>query len=97
MSSDRDEEGFKEYFAEMPWLALPFDDRDGKGKLSGIFEVQGIPTLVLLDSEMKVVNADTRGAVEAGRAFPWVRYPELPRRYPGATPAHPRRYPVAEG
>ena len=30
VSSDRDEEGFDEYYGEMPWLALPFGDRDRK-------------------------------------------------------------------
>ena len=30
VSSDRDEEGFDEYFGEMPWLALPFDNREKK-------------------------------------------------------------------
>lgn len=30
VSSDRDEESFKEYFNEMPWLAVPFADRDRK-------------------------------------------------------------------
>ena len=30
VSSDRDEKTFKEYYAEMPWLALPYADRDKK-------------------------------------------------------------------
>ena len=30
VSSDRDEKSFNEYFAEMPWLALPFENRDKK-------------------------------------------------------------------
>ncbi len=30
VSSDRDENSFQEYFREMPWLALPFSDRDRK-------------------------------------------------------------------
>ena len=29
-SSDRDEESFNEYYATMPWLAVPFSDRDRK-------------------------------------------------------------------
>merc|ERR1712137_733089 len=28
VSSDRDEAGFGEYYGEMPWLALPFSDKD---------------------------------------------------------------------
>lgn len=27
-SSDRDEEGFKEYYETMPWKCVPFEDRD---------------------------------------------------------------------
>lgn len=30
VSSDRDEESFKEYAKVMPWLALPFTDREKK-------------------------------------------------------------------
>jgi nucleoredoxin len=39
LSSDRDEESFKEYYQEMPWLALPFAERDIKAKLSQKFKV----------------------------------------------------------
>merc|ERR550537_1817297 len=30
VSSDRDASSFAEYFAEMPWKALPFDERKAK-------------------------------------------------------------------
>ena len=30
VSSDRDETGFKDYFEDMPFLALPFSDRERK-------------------------------------------------------------------
>ena len=30
VSSDRSDEDFKSYYAEMPWLALPFADRELK-------------------------------------------------------------------
>jgi thiol-disulfide isomerase/thioredoxin len=30
ISSDRDENSFNEYFGEMPWIALKYNDRDGK-------------------------------------------------------------------
>merc|ERR1719231_1950749 len=39
-SSDRDEKAFGEYFGEMPWLALPFNDRERKEKLSSKFKVR---------------------------------------------------------
>merc|ERR1711939_610371 len=34
VSSDRDQASFDEYFAEMPWQALPFDKRKEKNFLS---------------------------------------------------------------
>ncbi len=30
ISSDRDEQAFHEYHGSMPWLAVPFSDRDAK-------------------------------------------------------------------
>jgi len=74
VSSDRDEHAFTEYFNEMPWLALPFSERDLKGKLSSKFKVRGIPTLVILDSNGKLITADGREAVSEdpkGENFPW--------------------------
>merc|ERR1711898_2903 len=59
-SSDRDEAAFKEYFGEMPWLALPFADRERKERLSKVFNVSGIPTFVMLDADLNVINAGAR-------------------------------------
>jgi len=39
-SSDRDEDSFKEYFATMPWISLPFNDPRKKA-LSRHFDVSG--------------------------------------------------------
>lgn len=79
-SSDNNESEFNEYFAEMPWLAIPLSDRSRKTALSNLFEVEGIPTLVIVDSEGKTVNADGRAAVAAdpeGANFPWRPEPVL--------------------
>lgn len=70
-SSDRDRAGCKEYFEEMgDWLALPFDDRDLKNKLSKKFKVQGIPTLVLLDDKGALITTKARAFVGA-KPFPY--------------------------
>merc|ERR1719171_1007959 len=45
VSSDQDEASFKEYFGEMPWLALPFANKDVKKALDKKFKVQGIPSV----------------------------------------------------
>merc|ERR1719262_414718 len=74
VSSDRDEESFKGYFAEQPWLALKYEDRKLKDKLDTALKVEGIPTLVILDAELNVVNTDGRSAVNSdpeGAELPW--------------------------
>jgi len=75
VSSDRDEASFDSYFAEQPWLALPYDQRDLKAKLSKQFKVSGIPSFVILDGETgELITADGREAVSEdpkGANFPW--------------------------
>merc|ERR1712022_96087 len=77
-SSDRDEASFKEYFSEMPWLALPYSDRDTKNKLSKVFNVEGIPSFHTIEHDGTVINNNGRGAVGGdpeGKEFPWVPKP----------------------
>jgi nucleoredoxin len=74
-SSDRDESTFKEYFADMPWLALPFSERELKEKLSKKYKVQGIPSFVILDSNGGIITKDGRAAVmkdPEGTKYPWL-------------------------
>jgi nucleoredoxin len=74
VSSDRDEGAFKEYFAEQPWLALDFSDRQAKEDLSSAFGVQGIPSLVIVDADGSTITKDGRAAVSGdpeGNDFPW--------------------------
>ncbi|KAF7123828.1 hypothetical protein RHSIM_Rhsim12G0116600 [Rhododendron simsii] len=59
ISSDRDQPSFEEYFSEMPWLALPFED-DRKEYLDRIFKVQGIPTLVAIGPTGRTVTTEAR-------------------------------------
>lgn len=78
VSSDRSPEDFSSYFKEMPWKALPFEERDLKSELSSYFDVEGIPSLVILDENREVVNANAVGKVRAdpeGANFPYL--PEL--------------------
>ena len=76
-SSDEDEASFKEYFGEMPWLTLDVDAKKRKDALSRHFDVGGIPTLVILDPELKTITADGTSSVSRDREgadFPW--YPK---------------------
>ena len=74
VSSDRDEDSFKDYFKEMPWLALTYSERDLKEKLSKKYKVRGIPTVVILDDSANVITKDGMAAISAdptGEDFPW--------------------------
>mmetsp|Transcript_53925 Transcript_53925/g.101086 ORF Transcript_53925/g.101086 Transcript_53925/m.101086 type:complete len:442 (-) Transcript_53925:65-1390(-) len=76
ISSDRDEASFKEYFGEMPWLALPYSERKKKEDLSKKFKVSGIPTFIIMNVENgSVITSDGRSAVMSdpeGKKFPWI-------------------------
>eukprot|EP00268_Persea_americana_P053185 TRINITY_DN6000_c0_g1_i3.p1 TRINITY_DN6000_c0_g1~~TRINITY_DN6000_c0_g1_i3.p1 ORF type:complete len:361 (+),score=74.07 TRINITY_DN6000_c0_g1_i3:320-1402(+) len=56
ISDDEDEESFKEYFAKKPWLAIPFSDSTTRDRLNKLFEVNGIPRLVILGWNGKVLS-----------------------------------------
>jgi len=75
VSSDRDPKSWNEYFHEMPWLALPYEDRTRKDDLSNKFGVRGIPTLIVFDGATgAVVQKDARMKVTEdpeGEDFPW--------------------------
>lgn len=75
VSSDNDDSGFTEYYNSMPWLALPYADREKKGFLSKKFKVSGIPTLVILDPSGSIITKDGRTQIDGdpeGANFPWV-------------------------
>merc|ERR1711881_164780 len=63
VSSDRDQKAFDEYFAEMPWQALPFEKREEKEKLSKLFGVSGIPSSVVLNTDGTVITTEGRSKV----------------------------------
>lgn len=69
VSSDRSENGMYDYMknAKMPWLALPFASKH-KGKLAQKFGVRGIPRLVVIDADGKVLSNDARGSVSTTAA-----------------------------
>jgi nucleoredoxin len=81
VSSDNEDSEFNEYYSEMPWLALKYEDRDAKSALSSMFEVEGIPSLVVLGPKVNgkraVINGSARGSASEDNlaAFPW---PPLP-------------------
>ncbi|XP_027345973.1 probable nucleoredoxin 1 [Abrus precatorius] len=76
ISSDRDQASFDEFFAGMPWLALPFGD-SRKKNLSRKFKVSGIPMLVAIGSSGQTVTTEARHLVALYGAD---AYPFTPER-----------------
>jgi hypothetical protein len=76
ISRCRDVNSHYQYFAHMPWLALPLEEAQGaRGQsLSEKYKVKGIPTLVLLDDLGQTITTDARNKIpqdKAGVGFPW--------------------------
>lgn len=79
-SSDKNEQEFNEYYKEMPWLAIPYVDRERKLKLSQKFGVTGIPCLVVLGPDLEVVNPNARNRVSndmEALEYPWGAKPVI--------------------
>lgn len=48
----------------MPWLALPWNQTVKKNELSTRFQIQGIPSLIVLNgSDLSVIDADGRSTI----------------------------------
>ncbi|EPQ02770.1 Nucleoredoxin [Myotis brandtii] len=80
VSADRSEDSFKQYFSEMPWLAVPYTDEARRSRLNRLYGIQGIPTLIVLDPQGEVITRQGRVEVlndEDCREFPWHPKPVL--------------------
>jgi len=62
-SSDNSVEEAKEYFGEMPWKMMKFDAKELSAKLDSKYDIQGIPTLVLLDETGKLITDEGRSVL----------------------------------
>jgi len=57
-SGDKQEDVFKSYYAEMPWLAIPFKDSRIK-RVVKHFKIKGLPRLIIMDAKtMRVLHED---------------------------------------
>ncbi|BFG17585.1 hypothetical protein CerSpe_038590 [Prunus speciosa] len=78
ISSDEDADAFNIYHACMPWLAIPFSDLDTKKALNRRFDIEGIPSLVILQPNDNKDEATLRDGVEliyryGVEAFPFTK------------------------
>ncbi len=49
----------------MPWFRVDYSERDLKDKMSEFFEIEGIPTLILLDGNGQVITKEGTGLIMA--------------------------------
>ncbi|KAM6315577.1 nucleoredoxin [Podargus strigoides] len=80
VSADRSEDSFKQYFSEMPWVAVPYADEARRSRLNRLYGIQGIPTLIVLDCKGDVITRQGRVEVLNDiecREFPWHPKPVL--------------------
>ncbi|XP_067929799.1 nucleoredoxin-like [Watersipora subatra] len=73
ISSDSDEKAFNDYYKDMPWLALQFDQRDLKAQISKKHGVRGIPTLVIVNGETgdTITTKGRDKVMSEPDGFPW--------------------------
>ena len=72
LSADHDQNGFKLYYAGMPWLAVPFDC-DVREKLLSFIKVTGVPRVVVLDGRSgKILESNA-----VGRALDLTRFSRM--------------------
>lgn len=94
ISSDKDQAAFDEFFATMPWLALPFGD-SRKASLSRLFKVQGIPKLVALGPTGKTITTEARDLiiVHGAEAYPFTdeRLKEIEARFEELAKGWPKK------
>ena len=60
VSADRDAHAFAEYFAEQPWLAVPFTAPQ-RERISATYQVQGIPCLKIFSAAGKLLCDNAAG------------------------------------
>uniref|UniRef100_A0A5B7B7T9 protein-disulfide reductase n=1 Tax=Davidia involucrata TaxID=16924 RepID=A0A5B7B7T9_DAVIN len=72
VSTDRDSEEFDLNTSDMPWLAIPYEDRT-RQDLCRIFGIKGIPALVLLGPDGKAISTNGRAMISlyGANAFPF--------------------------
>lgn len=72
ISTDRDHDEFICSLSTMPWPAIPYEDKT-RQDLKRIFEIKGIPTLILLGPDGKIISTSGRAMISlyGAMAFPF--------------------------
>ncbi|XP_064651361.1 tryparedoxin-like [Lineus longissimus] len=74
ISRDKTEDEFRDYFAAMPWLAMPYN-KEKADVIKTKLEIKSIPSFILFDSESgKIIQKNGRNCIVAdpdGHDYPW--------------------------
>jgi nucleoredoxin len=73
VSHDRDLASFCAQLADMPWLALPYQDRTRCAMMTKRFSLLSLPALILLDHDANIITRDGIRELmcQPPEAFPW--------------------------
>jgi len=81
VSCDEEQEEFDGYFKEMPWKAVPFSNRECSRSLGEKFQVDGIPSLVVLSPSCEVIHSDGVSEVRAAEKKALLQWAEGKRLF----------------
>jgi len=91
VSSDKDAASFDEYRGHMPFPAMPFEAGLQRARLSELFQVRGIPSLVLMTSKGNVISTEgLELLLRHERRFPWRDTSKPPPETPHHQPLYER-------
>jgi hypothetical protein len=73
VSADKDQRAFDEYFAKMPWHAVPYADRDTESLLSEVFDVEAAPRVMFTNPDGQIAHNNVVSFIRkyGARAFPF--------------------------
>ena len=77
VSRDKDEPSFAGYFKEMPWLAIPFEEKTVVDQLRTKYKVNSIPCLVVVDKKGEPLELRARDTVDDKEAAALASFKEL--------------------
>uniref|UniRef100_K7G6Y2 Nucleoredoxin n=1 Tax=Pelodiscus sinensis TaxID=13735 RepID=K7G6Y2_PELSI len=87
VSADRSEDSFKQYFSEMPWLAVPYADEARRSRLNRLYGIQGVHRTVRSQPVGSICRGRETTQVldsESFRSIPWTWRRSSKCRDPGA-------------
>ncbi|CAF1022597.1 unnamed protein product [Rotaria sordida] len=58
VSGDTDEESFNEYYKQMPWKAIPYENRQQAENLNERYDIEDIPSLIILKPNCEILTSE---------------------------------------